>query len=696
MSLFCRRQFVLLATSLAVPLAVPLALFSARAAYAESQRQPNIVVCMADDWSWPHAGILGDPVVKTPHFDRVAAEGVLIENAFVSTPSCTPSRLSILTGQHHWRLREGDSLGGSLREEFATYTELLQQAGYRIGRFGKGVWPSQHRFRKRDSFGPRHASFQDFLKQRKAGQPFCYWHGGQDPHRPYKLDSGKSNGLPIDKLRVPGCLPDHDTIRSDLADYLVEVQRFDREVGDLLKHLEEIGELEHTIVVVSSDNGMPFPRCKATLYDQGTRVPLAIRWGDRLSAGRRVPEMVSLCDLAPTFLEAAGVSIPPQMTGRSLLPLLVPELAAESQAAQPARDFVLVGRERHVYAQPARAIRTREFLYIRNFDPDQWPNGEVAGHNPTYDFASSPWPTEPGAFSFNIDPSPSKQLLRLHRDEASISPFAALAFDPRPVEELYDLSRDPEQLENVATDSRHAAVKLRMKRRLEAELIKSADPRAAVPGYLSRDVEGWPVRVSEALLENQPEKTKRALELLVIQLQKVQDVLPAEALAQVRTVPIWLSMPYDGFRPTGEYHPGAGWLKRQGRDPRLHQCVEFSNVSIFERETKRMPVLVLHELAHAYHDQILGFDHPDIKAAYEKAQESGIYEAVRRNNGRTERSYAMTTPMEYFAESSEAFFGINDFYPFTNSELQKHDPLMFELLGRLWKTKPPQTKPIDP
>ena len=134
-------------------------------AEATQTRRPNVVYCMADDWSYPHASALGDKTVRTPAFDRVAEEGILFPNAFVSTPSCTPSRLSVLTGQHHWRLKEGDSLGGSLREEYAVYTELLRDAGYRIGREGKGVWPSQHAFRKRDSFGERFRSFDDFLKE---------------------------------------------------------------------------------------------------------------------------------------------------------------------------------------------------------------------------------------------------------------------------------------------------------------------------------------------------------------------------------------------------------------------------------------------------------------------------------------------------------------------------------------------------
>ncbi|MBI1315158.1 hypothetical protein GC176_28025 [bacterium] len=226
-----------------------------------------------------------------------------------------------------------------------------------------------------------------------------------------------------------------------------------------------------------------------------------------------------------------------------------------------------------------------------------------------------------------------------------------------------------------------------VQRQLErtAELIRKGDPSAAVPGYVSRDVEGWPVRVSESLLTEHPEQTTRAIELLAAQLRKVKDVLPAGPLAHVKTVPIWLSPEYEGKRPTGEYHPGAGWLKEQGRRPELVKCVEFSNTAIFDREIQRMPVMVLHELAHAYHDQVLGFDNAKVKAAYEKAKSNGIYDSVQRGNGRKERAYAMTTPMEYFAEQSEAYFGINDFYPFNKAELEQHDPEMAMLLGRLWR-----------
>lgn len=679
----CRGRcvaFPLLATWLGVGTTI---LSLGNAASAEETR-PNVVVLVADDWSWPHASVLGDRAIQTPNFDRVATEGVLFESAFVSTPSCTPSRLSLLTGQHHWRLREGDSLGGSLREEFPVYTEMLQEAGYRIGRFGKGVWPSKHQFRHRDSFGEKYRSFNEFLKDRQPGEPFCYWHGGQDPHRPYELGVGAKQGIDLSKITVPACLPDNETVRGDLADYLWEVQRFDRQVGQVIAQLEAIGELENTIVVVSSDNGMPFPRCKATLYDQGTRVPLAVRWGDKVAGGRNIADFVSLCDLAPTILEAAGLDPSPPMTGRSLMPQL---LADRSGQIDPDRTFALSGIEKHVYAYPSRALRTEEYLYIRNFNPKQWPTGQVGEGQQQYDFAAEPWPTDKGAFSFNVDPSPSKQFLRLHGNDKGVQQYANLAFARRGDQELYDLATDPEQTRNLAADPDSARLVRRLRRQLDAELIKSGDPRVSVAGYQDRAVVGWPLRISEQLLKEKPEETGLAINILEEQLERITQLLPTTVVAQLRRVPIWMSPKYEGFRPTAEYHPSGGWLQRVGRRPELAQCVELSNIPIFEKEYRRMPMMILHELAHAYHHQVLGFDHPEVKAAYEAARDAGIYESVRRHNGKVERAYGISDHKEYFAESTEALFGRNDFYPFNRLQLKRHDPAMHQLLVRLWQTE---------
>jgi iduronate 2-sulfatase len=402
--------------------------------------RPNILVCMADDWSAPHASILGDPTVRTPHFDRVARDGQLFHNAFVSTPSCTPSRLSFLTGQHHWRLREGANLGGSLREEYPVYTELLQAAGYHIGYYGKGVWPSKHQFRKRDSLGRRYPSFDAFLEKRPNGQPFCFFFGGRDPHRPYVKGAGQKSGLqpPV----PPPILPDHPDVRADLADYYWHVQRFDSQVGKVLDRLRRTGETNNTLIVVTSDNGMPFPRGKATLYELGTHVPLAIRWPAKF-AKREVSDLTSLCDLAPTFLEAAGLPIPTDMTGRSLL------------AQAPPRRFILTGNEKHSYLQPSRALRTADFLLIQNIDPEDWVSG-------------------PGDYSHNIDPSPSKRVL----SDSRYTTFAELAMGQRAPVELYRIDQDPYQLNNLVANPEYAGKLAELERLLQDARRASGDPRA--------------------------------------------------------------------------------------------------------------------------------------------------------------------------------------------------------------------------
>jgi hypothetical protein len=205
------------------------------------------------------------------------------------------------------------------------------------------------------------------------------------------------------------------------------------------------------------------------------------------------------------------------MTGRSLMPML---LSKRSGQLNPVRTFVLTGMEKHVYACPTRAIRTDRFLYIRNFGPQQWPTGESAGKQPEFDFSNNPWPAQPDAFSFNIDPSPSKQFLRLNRNGPEIRPLAELSFGRRPEEELYELNEDPFQIRNVALVKQYSPTLESLRQKLDAELIKSDDPRLAVAGYQSKSIAGWPVRISEALIENAPDKTGHAIELLRSQLQQ--------------------------------------------------------------------------------------------------------------------------------------------------------------------------------
>ena len=213
---------------------------------------------------------------------------------------------------------------------------------------------------------------------------------------------------------------------------------------------------------------------------------------------------------------------------------------------------------------------------------------------------------------------------------------------------------------------------------------------ANAASFQTNSIEGWRVLVNERLLAEDKVVTEKALEFLRGQLQEIVRGVPALAVAKLREVTLWFSPEYPGVPPRAEYHPGAGWLRDNGRDPAMVKGVEFTDVKNFEAETKRMPNFTLHELAHGYHDRVLarGFDHAEIKAIYEKAKAGGQYDRVERQDSeglkRYERAYAMTSPMEYFAETTEAFFSRNDFFPFTRDELKQHDPEMEKLLARLW------------
>ena len=423
------------------------------ASYASAAERPNILVLMADDWSWPHAGALGDKTVKTPTFDKLVREGVLFERAFVSSPSCTPSRMAIATGQWHWRLDEAQNLGGSLAKEVPTYADLLAEAGYHTGFSRKGASPSKHTYRGTDPFGPRFKNFESFWVQRKKGIPFCFWYGSGAPHRPYVLNSGKASGLNPEDVELPPGLPDHTTVRNDLLDYYAAVQDFDREASDILAQLDEEGELGNTLVVMSGDNGMPFPRAKATLYDTGTRVPLVVRWEKQVKAGRAVSDFVSLCDLAPTFLAAARIAPPKEMTGQSLFPQLK---SKRSGRIEVSRDHVLAGMSRHCFPYPRQALRTDRFLYVRNKNPGKWMTGRRKGPPQTFDFSKRHWPKGAEAFCFNVDPSPTKQYMLTHPDDPLIRACWPQAFGPYPREELYDLKTDPGQLHNLAQEPKRA------------------------------------------------------------------------------------------------------------------------------------------------------------------------------------------------------------------------------------------------
>jgi arylsulfatase A-like enzyme len=450
----------------------------------ESIGQPNILFAIADDWGWPHAGIYGDPVVLTPAFDRLAEEGILFNHAYISSPSCTPSRNAILTGQYHWRLGPGANLWSTLDPSTPVYPLLLEDAGYKIGRFRKSWGPGDISDWERHPVGQDYTrtGFAAFMAERSENQPdqpFCFWMGTSDPHRPYKPGSGAESGMDLDRIRLFGCFPDSEIIRSDVADYYYEVQRFDTLVADAIKVLEAYGELENTIIVMTGDHGMPFPRCKSNNYDSGARIPLAVRWGSGIrKPGRVLEDFISTTDLAPTFLELAGVETPGVMTGQSFVKLL--KSSKEGLVDREHRAYVLHGKERHVPGQeedmggyPVRAIRTHDYLYIRNFREDRWPSG-----TPNYKEAAIPY-----CWLGDCDNGPTKSYMVENRDkDLKHLELYELAFGKRTAEELYDCQKDPEQLINLADDPEYAVVKEKLSKQLMEDLLATEDPRATGGG----------------------------------------------------------------------------------------------------------------------------------------------------------------------------------------------------------------------
>lgn len=465
-----RRNFLFFLSSLLTSLGV-------KKAKSLNQLKPNIILAIADDWSWPDASILGNTVIKTPNFDRIAQEGVLFTHTFISTPSCTASRSSLLTGQWPWRLKEAANLLGPLRPELEVFPDLLEKAGYYIGFAGKGCGPANPLGlgRQREPAGIKFQDFGEFLDKKPEDKPFYFWFGSHNPHRPYTWEVGVKSGMNIDDVVVPTFLPDSEIVRKDLCDYYWEVQQFDHELGELLQILKDKDELDSTLIIVTSDNGKPFPRAKHNLYDAGTRVPMSMRWGNQIEGGQVIDRLISLSDIAPSLLELVGIEIPEAMTGRSFFKLSPKELKISST-----RDKIFFGRERDNLAQedrqsgyPMRGIRTQNYLYIRNLKPERWPAGF-----PLVPAKSN----EQAGFYLDIDPAPTKDYMRENSQAPTVFKFFVLAFTQRPAEELYNIKQDPEQLNNLANDPNYAQVKQQLAEQLIAELERTNDPRMGEDG----------------------------------------------------------------------------------------------------------------------------------------------------------------------------------------------------------------------
>ncbi|WP_163936203.1 sulfatase [Paraferrimonas sp. SM1919] len=462
-------------------------------------KRPNILILMSDNHSDIHLGTYGDKVVKTPNIDKIAAQGIKFNNAFGEQPSCSPARAAMLTGQNSWRLGDAANLWGSF-PKVPVYPELLKQAGYHVGIEGKGWGPGKAEVTgwEHNPGGERYGSFEEFYNEIDKGAPWMYWYSSRDPHRPFKREGWKKANVDLAAIEVPSYLPDTEDVRKDIGDYYYEIQSFDREVESYLSLVGEMGQLDNTIVIITSDNGWQFPRGLANLYDAGTKVPLIVYYPKGYKGGRVIDDFVTLNDLAPTFLELAGIEIPQQMTAKSLVNILQSDASGQ---IEPERDFAVTARERHAYVRqdgkgyPGRAIRTKDYLLIKNYTPEAWPAGQpplfgdVDAHMLQY-------------------PSPTKMEMLVNREDPAIKPLFELSFGKRPMYELYDVKNDPDQINNLAADPAFANVKQELEAKLVAYLQQTGDPRE------TEAVFDWDASAYYMEKDKRPRPSQEAIEAL--------------------------------------------------------------------------------------------------------------------------------------------------------------------------------------
>ncbi|SFF20671.1 sulfatase family protein [Sunxiuqinia elliptica] len=481
-------------------------------------KRPNIIIAISDDQSFAHTSFAGCTFVRTPAFDRVAREGIYFSNCIAGSPGCAPSRSSLVTGRHHWQNEQSGQHFSGWLDKYVPFVDLLSDNGYLTGYTGKGVAPFQyHRnhieedsFRIENAAGKGfnqlaydatekettglssidyYANFKAFMSGRKDDQPFYFWYGGYEPHRVYEKGAWKRSGKKLENVQVPGFLPDTEEIRGDILDYAMEIEWFDKQLLKMINYLEEIGELENTIIIVTSDNGMPFPRAKALCVEYGIHVPLAIRYPQKFPGGRVVEDVVSFIDFAPTILELTETTADGMMpvTGKSLVEVLTSD---KDGMVDRSRQFAFSGRERHSSSRwknlgyPQRAIRNNDFLYVWNMKPDRWPAGAPQRLNPDQENELLPLYgiDEQGkhhsdwAFT-DVDGSPAKSYIVEHFEEKEVRPFFDLAFEKQPEEMLYNIKEDPFCLNNLIEDKNYSSIRAKLKQELRKELIRTGDPR---------------------------------------------------------------------------------------------------------------------------------------------------------------------------------------------------------------------------
>lgn len=390
------------------------------AGFVSAQQKPqplNIVFLFADDLGMPDLGVYGNQAIHTPNLDRLAKESVLFTRAYVTSPQCSPSRASILTGRSP-HVVGASRLHVDAQKEFTSVIQLLKQGGYYTGAYRKVH--QEHIEAQFDYKGDK--DLTAFFSKRPADKPFFLWFGSTDPHRPYQSGTYSYQHDP-QKLSVPDYLPDTKAVREDLANYYNEITRFDKECGEILQLLDKNNLSENTIVVVSSDNGKPFPRAKSTLYESGIHIPLIVKWPGISKAGSKRDELVSLLDLTPTWLDGAGLPVPVEMEGNSLRSLLRGNVGKS-------REYLFSERNWHDNWDPMRSVVSKRYKLIQNYRPE------------------APWLS-----TLDRLYSPAWEEYEKLKNQGQLGKKLQWFFAAsKPETEFYDLENDPGEWNNLARD----------------------------------------------------------------------------------------------------------------------------------------------------------------------------------------------------------------------------------------------------
>ena len=473
----------------------------------QADSRPNIVLIIADDLAWDDLGCTGNPGVRTPNLDRLAEGGMQFTNAFLTISSCSPSRASLITSTYPHQT-DAEQLHWPLPADRLTFVELLKASGYWTAAAGKwhlgdAVKDRFDEVREADVSGfqlptgkaakagkivqkavgdARSGCDQwvPLLKSRPRNKPFFLWLAALDPHRDYDEGILEQPHKPGD-VRLPPYVADTFESRRDYALYYDEITRLDRFVGAVIAELKEQNAVDNTFVLFISDNGRPFPRDKTTLYDSGIKTPFIVHWPGRIDAGSRCNRLVSSVDIAPTFLELAGLSTPKVFEGRSFLLLL-------HNPKKSIRDFVFAERNWHDYEDRVRAVRNRRFKYIRNFYNDL-PN------TPPADVVRS---------------VAYREMIRLRKEDRLVDAQKNTFMQPRAREELYDVQADPFELKNLAADPAQAKRLKRFRRTLAKWQQETGDtePRFRTLDEFSRE-DGQALPVRERPRPDKAEMTRR-------------------------------------------------------------------------------------------------------------------------------------------------------------------------------------------